>query len=93
MSWVERAACAGMAPEFDTDFIDTWHVAVCSMCPVASDCLLEGLSLRRSEDFGIWGGTDKGQRQLIRRGLVTVHDVWQQNMESACQPCGLPSES
>ena len=82
MTWVEQAACAGLSPTFDLDFIMPNHILVCADCPVIVPCLDEALTRNRHDDFGIWGGTDKAQRAMIRRGRVNVQDVWLSNLEA-----------
>lgn len=85
VSWLAEAACAGMAPYFDEDYIRLKHVETCQRCPVIVECLMEGMKLDKFSDFGIFGGTDVGQRMLIRRGQLTANDVWQANLAALCE--------
>lgn len=41
---------------------------LCEGCPVISECL--GYALSRSDIFGVWGGTLRRQRTLLRRQML-----------------------
>lgn len=41
--------------------------AVCSRCPVASQCLR--WALETHQDAGVWGGLDEEERRAMRRRL------------------------
>lgn len=66
--WALRAACKGMK---QSTFFDGRTVgdakAACSGCPVRVDCLEEALTYDFGDDFGVWGGLDRGERDQIRR--------------------------
>lgn len=65
-----QPACAGVDPELffahalAVDEIDTAK-AVCESCPLKASCL-QG-ALERGEQYGVWGGTDEGERRSIMR--------------------------
>lgn len=68
-SWMRDAACSGMDTEL---FFESRGVAdsrearaVCSECPVSSECLEYALDFRM---VGIWGGTNATERTKIIRG-------------------------
>lgn len=65
--WRGRAACRGRV---DLDFIDPRTPAeaaecraLCTGCPVRELCLAEALSA--AEAWGIWGGLDADERELL----------------------------
>ncbi|RMH81548.1 MAG: WhiB family transcriptional regulator [Actinomyces sp.] len=77
--WWHRAACRGVDPDIRRHFHTTaegegdpgWYApayAVCGRCPVADECLEDGLS----ERWHVWGGLAVGQRRRViwlrRRG-------------------------
>lgn len=66
-----RASCAGSDPE-------SWFVAgpkstalmqICASCPVAVQCLASALLF--DERYGVWAGTDDGERLAMRRRLAS----------------------
>lgn len=65
--WQEFARCAGMDPNIffpergDHHAMETAK-AVCSECPVRSQCLESGIG----ELQGVWGGTSRRERKQIR---------------------------
>ncbi|MEV8336662.1 WhiB family transcriptional regulator [Streptomyces niveus] len=66
--WGRRAACQGMSP--DALFVQGSEQgrakAVCTGCPVRTECLADALDNRI--EFGIWGGmTERERRALLRR--------------------------
>lgn len=63
--WRDRAECAGWPVEwwFPTRHQGYRHEAgaaeaICSQCPVATECLLAG----QNESDGVWGGQFKSRR-------------------------------
>ena len=71
--WFRRARCVGMPlavffPEATDDSTRSASQAirVCQRCPVQDDCLSEALSHPYHEDYGIYGGTTRAQRRVIR---------------------------
>jgi WhiB family transcriptional regulator, redox-sensing transcriptional regulator len=69
--WRVRAACAGYPNELffpggdpNPRVIDR-VLAVCSICPVAADCL--EYALETNQRSGIWGGTTEDERRSLRR--------------------------
>lgn len=81
--WKDDAACTGIDPAFDTDFIRAPHVWVCETCPVRMDCLDDALRFIRDGDFGIWGGLSRDQRNLVRTRKSDYESLWQANLAKA----------
>lgn len=79
--WWERAACRGL----DTSLFFPGRgestaeaEAVCASCEVRDDCLWFALGDnggRRSEKFGIWGGSSERQRRRWRREARTAEEA------------------
>ncbi len=78
MTWRASAACL----DSDTDFfvnstsIGRGHhtraseapaLKLCGVCEVTTECLDYALAVPEARDFGVWGGTTKGQRTKLRR--------------------------
>ncbi len=71
--WRFDAACQGKEHVFWGD--DTVMTApstgtaraVCARCPVTEPCLAEALARTDPDDWGIWGGTTRHERIVIRR--------------------------
>ncbi|MFF3354123.1 WhiB family transcriptional regulator [Streptomyces sp. NPDC002917] len=66
--WSERAACRSSDPDelFDAAAGQNRAKAVCTGCPVRTECLVEALDNR--VEFGVWGGmTERERRALLRR--------------------------
>lgn len=66
--WMTRAACLDWPPElwFPVETRDTGSaVAICSTCPVRSECLAWALENRIRE--GVWGGLTERQRARLVR--------------------------
>ena len=66
--WMDNAACADADP--DLFFVDVGESAdeakaICSRCPVQTDCL--DFALASHERFGIWGGMSSRQRRVEAR--------------------------
>ncbi|MDF3302936.1 WhiB family transcriptional regulator [Streptomyces tropicalis] len=66
--WHEDAACRGADP--DELFADSTRQnrakAICTGCPVRTECLVEALDNR--VEWGVWGGmTERERRALLRR--------------------------
>lgn len=88
--WRLDAACLGG----DTDlFVSTGKgevpigaYRVCRTCPVRRDCLDYALSLPEADDEGVWGGTSKRARSLIRRGQITPDQAITRADEQADRP-------
>lgn len=80
--WEERAACRATDP--DELFIEgagqNRAKAVCSGCPVRTECLASALDGRI--EHGIWGGmTERERRALLRRRPTVVS--WRRLLEAA----------
>jgi WhiB family redox-sensing transcriptional regulator len=80
--WHEDAACSSTDP--DELFADSTRQnrakAVCTGCPVRTECLAEALDNR--VEFGVWGGmTERERRALLRRRPDVAS--WRQVLESA----------
>lgn len=73
-TWPRRAACRDIDTEMFFPVSASAAAAdpakrVCSRCPVKPDCLAYALAL--GDDWGVWGGTDPGDRRRIRAGRLT----------------------
>ncbi|MEU6293027.1 WhiB family redox-sensing transcriptional regulator [Streptomyces sp. KhCrAH-43] len=80
--WHEDAACRGADP--DELFADSTRQnrakAICTGCPVRTECLVEALDNR--VEWGVWGGmTERERRALLRRKPHVAS--WQQVLERA----------
>jgi hypothetical protein len=68
-SWWEDAKCSnqqtGCAPFFDRDVDVYASLQFCLDCPTRLPCLKSGLE----ENYGIWGGHSRGERQRILNEL------------------------
>jgi hypothetical protein len=91
-AWRERAACATADQDiFYPDVYEGWDEtrvrkrrrdpyaearALCASCPVRDECLLEELSLARSDQHGFRGGLEPAERRLLitpgRRSRVSA---------------------
>ena len=74
MTWRLDAACRGMDVNLffphDTDWREAREgKAVCAVCPVRDECLIENLH----EPFGVFGGTTPDERRVLRRRLDVRH--------------------
>jgi WhiB family redox-sensing transcriptional regulator len=71
MSWRDQVRCAGVgARPFYPEGMDTRRAkAFCELCPVWMQCLAEGMD----QDWGIWGGLNKAERQRLRRLRQRLH--------------------
>lgn len=49
--------------------------AVCKLCPVMNKCLDFALSVSAIDDWGVWGGTTKDEREPMRRALNAKPEV------------------
>jgi WhiB family redox-sensing transcriptional regulator len=71
--WRHKAACQDQDPELFFPVGNSGPAilqiaeakAVCSRCPVASDCL--AWALRTGQDAGVWGGTSEEERRALKR--------------------------
>ncbi|MGC5266685.1 WhiB family transcriptional regulator [Streptomyces cyaneofuscatus] len=80
--WQEDAACRSADSEelFADSTRQNRAKAVCTGCPVRTECLVEALDNR--VEFGVWGGmTERERRALLRRRPNVTS--WQQVLESA----------
>lgn len=68
-AWHADAACRGMAHQFflERGAAATAAKAICAGCPVVAPCLDEALATAEREDYGIRGGTTRGERNAMRR--------------------------
>lgn len=86
MSWVQdwttRAACRATDPDelFVQGAAQNRAKAVCSGCPVRTECLADALDNR--VEFGVWGGmTERERRALLRRRPNIVS--WRELLQTA----------
>ena len=73
--WERNGACyktgntAAFYPEPTDDATKKKAKARCARCPARYACLAIGLTQTGSDDHGIWGGTTRCERRVIRRAL------------------------
>lgn len=80
--WGERAVCRTADPEelFVEGAAQNKAKAVCSGCPVRTECLAHALDQRI--EHGVWGGmTDRERRALLRRRPTVTS--WRNLLEAA----------
>lgn len=90
--WSEDASCRGTDPEelFVKGPQQNRAKAVCTGCPVRTECLTEALDNRI--EFGVWGGmTERERRALLRRRPDVTS--WRKVLEDACDEQGHPQAS
>lgn len=66
--WHEDAACRSTDPDelFADSTAQNRAKAICTGCPVRTECLVEALDNR--VEWGVWGGmTERERRALLRR--------------------------
>jgi len=67
--WMVDAACRGRDDlDWDAAVPSQECLALCAACPVAFDCLAQGLGFDPSWDVGCLGGTGPAERRAIREG-------------------------
>ena len=74
--WTALSACRTSDPDelFVTGAAQNRAKAVCSGCPVRTECLGDALDNR--VEFGVWGGmTERERRALLRRRRIHPHDL------------------
>lgn len=80
--WSEDAACRSADPDelFADSTVQNRAKAVCTGCPVRTECLADALDNR--VEWGVWGGmTERERRALLRRRPNVAS--WRQVLESA----------
>ncbi|MFJ8141130.1 WhiB family transcriptional regulator [Streptomyces sp. NPDC096013] len=80
--WGERGLCKSADPDelFVVGAAQTRAKAVCTGCPVRTECLAYALDERI--EHGIWGGmTERDRRALLRRRPTVTS--WQRLLETA----------
>lgn len=87
--WQADAVCRTVDPEelFAAAAEQKRAAALCTGCPVRTECLVEALDNRI--EFGVWGGmTERNRRALLRRrpGVVSWRDVLDQARHTREQP-------
>lgn len=74
-AWRRQALCREVDPEIfhprrgrtDAPRRDTAEAkSVCAQCPVRAECLAYALAMPAVDDWGIWGGTTKRERRIMR---------------------------
>lgn len=97
MSWRHDAACRGMDVDLFFPHDKDWREAepgkaVCAVCPVSDQCLLDNID----EPYGVFGGTTPIERRILRRqlGLRVERPEAKHGTESRyrhygchCKPC------
>jgi WhiB family redox-sensing transcriptional regulator len=67
LEWHQEALCAQTDPEIffpEGNTTTKQAKAICKTCPVSLQCL--EYALKRTEVYGIWGGTTATERQRMR---------------------------
>ncbi|MGJ7414662.1 WhiB family transcriptional regulator [Streptomyces cinereoruber] len=81
-SWSERAVCRTAVPDelFADGAAQKQAKALCSACPVRTECLAHALD--RRIEHGVWGGmTDRERRALLRRRPAVTS--WRRLLDAA----------
>ncbi|MEV8315099.1 WhiB family transcriptional regulator [Streptomyces sp. NPDC059900] len=81
-SWTARAVCRTADPDdlFVEGAAQHRAKAICSGCPVRTECLVFALDSRM--EHGVWGGmTDRERRALLRRRPTVTS--WRHLLEAA----------
>lgn len=77
--WQQDAACSDVNTEM---FFDDSRAGIaeaqtiCFGCPVREDCLAAALRVPFSDDFGVWGGLPRYQRNELRKRLAGQGKLW-----------------
>jgi WhiB family redox-sensing transcriptional regulator len=82
VEWAARGACRTSDPDalFVQGAAQNRAKAVCSNCPVRTECLADALDNRI--EFGVWGGmTERERRSLLRRRPNVAS--WRRLLETA----------
>ncbi|WP_370147724.1 WhiB family transcriptional regulator [Streptacidiphilus sp. EB129] len=80
--WSAQAACRTSDPDelFVQGAAQNRAKAVCTGCPVRTECLADALDNR--VEFGVWGGmTERERRALLRRRPTVIS--WRKLLETA----------
>ena len=80
--WPSQAACRAAGPDelFVPGAAQNRAKALCTGCPVRTECLADALDNRT--EFGIWGGmTERERRALLRRRPRVIS--WRALLEAA----------
>ena len=80
--WTALSACRTSDPDelFVTGAAQNRAKAVCSGCPVRTECLGDALDNR--VEFGVWGGMTERERRALLRRRPTVTS-WRRLLETA----------
>ncbi|MGW3161082.1 WhiB family transcriptional regulator [Streptomyces sp. NPDC001089] len=81
-TWGARAACRTRDPEelFVEGATQNDAKAVCTACPVRTECLAHALD--RRIEHGVWGGMTERERRALLRRRPTVSS-WRRLLEAA----------
>ncbi|MYV67217.1 WhiB family transcriptional regulator [Streptomyces sp. SID2131] len=76
-TWSRRAACRTADPDelFVEGAAQNQAKAVCTACPVRTECLAHALD--RRIEHGIWGGMTERERRALLRRRPLVSSWWQ----------------
>ncbi|CAM5638855.1 transcriptional regulator WhiB [Streptomyces spiroverticillatus] len=80
--WSAQAACRTTDPDelFVQGAAQNRAKAVCTGCPVRTECLADALDNR--VEFGVWGGMTERERRALLRRRPTVTS-WRRLLETA----------
>lgn len=102
--WTRRAACHDAPPEIfitksdgdedDEPYYPTLEARrYCERCPVRVECFAWGIAY---DEFGVWGGTTRYQRSLLRRVMTRQRcpacarpNVVSVRQHQLCLTCGM----
>jgi hypothetical protein len=96
-AWMEQSACKHSDPTlFDNDEDDEYPPEevkrICVSCPVRGKCL----SLHKYDNYGIWGGMTRNQRDVLRSEHTQVvcpacagRLIARRGKEEICLGCGI----
>ncbi|MFF3328900.1 transcriptional regulator WblA [Streptomyces sp. NPDC002888] len=82
VDWSAQAACRTTDPDelFVQGAAQNRAKAVCTGCPVRTECLADALDNR--VEFGVWGGMTERERRALLRRRPTVTS-WRRLLETA----------
>ena len=80
--WASRGACRTTDPDalFVQGAAQNRAKAVCSGCPVRTECLADALDNRT--EFGVWGGMTERERRALLKRRPNVQS-WRRLLEAA----------
>jgi WhiB family redox-sensing transcriptional regulator len=73
--WRDEASCRerSVSTFFPDQGEPTTARRICARCPVRRACL--EFALATGQDHGVWGGATARERNMIRRGVLSIDDL------------------